>query len=259
MRFRVPLASITAAMVLIGGPNAAIAAGAARPLYYEKQLTKTELEGRTLRELHLMRNWIFARAGNPFRKRWLADYFKGQPWYKPGKAVDERKVSAIDRANAKAIVDYEASLDAAELKRRQTEVLARQKSGKGTAEDAIELRLLSVRFGKWQGGKGDDSGGSPLENPDLLDKQLTAKQLSDLSRRDLRLLRNMVYARRGRAFKSAVLRDYFGNAAWYKPTAQYSDKLLTAVDGRNIRLIKSVETQLGGPMSEKEHGWEYWA
>ena len=38
-----------------------------RQLYYERALTDEDLAGRTLRELSLMRNWIYARAGNPFR------------------------------------------------------------------------------------------------------------------------------------------------------------------------------------------------
>src|SRR5690242_1112822 len=39
-------------------------AGEARPLYYERALTAADLDGRTLRELSLMRNTIFARVGN---------------------------------------------------------------------------------------------------------------------------------------------------------------------------------------------------
>ena len=35
-----------------------------RPLYYTRALTPADLEGRTLRELALMRNTIYARAGH---------------------------------------------------------------------------------------------------------------------------------------------------------------------------------------------------
>ena len=81
----------------------------------------------------------------------------------------------------------------------------------------------------------------------------------DLSRRDLRLLRNTVYARRGRQFRSALLQNYFEQAAWYSSDPAYSDGKLSALDQRNIKLIRSVEDSLGGPLSDKDHkeedGW----
>ena len=54
-----------------------------------------DLEGRTLRELALMRNTIYARAGHPFRKKWLHDYFSAQPWYKP-LAKDTHRTLEVD-------------------------------------------------------------------------------------------------------------------------------------------------------------------
>ena len=54
-----------------------------RPLYYTRPITDDDLIGRSLRELSLMRNTIYARAGNKFRKKWLNDYFSAQPWYHP--------------------------------------------------------------------------------------------------------------------------------------------------------------------------------
>ena len=38
------------------------------------------LDGRSLREHTLMSNWIYARAGNPFRKPWLDTFFRAQAW-----------------------------------------------------------------------------------------------------------------------------------------------------------------------------------
>src|SRR6185436_386622 len=85
------------------------ATAAERPLYYEKKVTQKDLDGRTLRELTLMRNTIYARAGNQFRKKWLRDYFTAQPWYKPtGLNLD--KVSTRDRGNADAITRHENGL-----------------------------------------------------------------------------------------------------------------------------------------------------
>ena len=73
-----------------------------------------------------------------------------------------------------------------------------------------------------------------------------------LSLRDLRLLRNTIYARRGRTFKSLVIRDHFKGMDWYKPRADYDDKLLSRNDVRNIGLIKTVENELGGPLTDED-------
>jgi hypothetical protein len=224
----------------------------ARPLYYERAITKADLEGRTLRELSLMRNTIYARAGNKFRKKWLNDYFSALPWYHPLDQMDEKKLTALDRRNAEAIARYDAAITRADLLDRQAAFLNPQ-----TAEDKIELRLIYMRLGKWAGG--DDQERTALEDPSLLDKQLTLDNLKDFSRRDLRLLRNLVYARHGRPFKSDLLRAYFEAVEWYKADDKYSDALLTAVDRRNINLIRSLEDQLGGPLTDydnkKEDGW----
>src|SRR5215510_16237625 len=73
---------------------------APRPLYYEREIKPVDLKDRTLRELTLMRNTIYARAGNPFRKKWLNDYFSAQPWYHPLAQMDQSKVTTPDRKNA---------------------------------------------------------------------------------------------------------------------------------------------------------------
>ena len=68
------LALVFAATVLGAAAHPA-AADPPRPLYYDRALTPADLQGRTLRELTLMRNTVYARAGHPFRKKWLRDYF----------------------------------------------------------------------------------------------------------------------------------------------------------------------------------------
>lgn len=224
-----------------------------RPLYYDRQITPDDLGDRTLRELTLMRNTIYARAGNPFRKKWLNDYFSAQPWYHPLSAIDQSKVTPLDRKNAEIIANYDGSISRSELLARRQQWLGH---GADTPEGKIELRLLSMRLGEWSGNEDDPT---PLEDPTLLDKQITVDQLSDFSRRDLRLVRNLIYARRGRPFKSTLLQTYFGTLEWYKPDPKYTDARLTPLDKRNINVVLSVEDQLGGPLSDYEHkkeeGW----
>lgn len=245
-------------------PNAKEAAAAPRPperpLYYDRAITQEDLAGRTLRELSLLRNTIYARAGNKFRRPWLNAYFSAQPWYKPLDAMDDAKITALDRANARAIADADASTAKEDLERRRDEVLARGKAGRALPEDAVELSLLSQRLGVWIGGDEKPAEArSPLEDPAQLDRLLRIEELSTLSRRDLRILRNTVYARRGRQFDSPVVREYFKGAAWYKPNGAYHDGLLTEIDHKNIRLVKSMEGSLGGPLHENpDYGKDGW-
>jgi YARHG domain len=226
------------------------------PLYYEREITKEDLEGRSLRELSLMRNTIYARAGNTFRKKWLKDYFSAQPWYHPLDKVDESKITALDRKNAEIIAKYDASLTQDELFQMQNQFI--MGNGASTPEERIEFRLLSARLGKWKGAD-TDADRTPLEDPSLLDKQLTVDQLKDFSRRDLRMLRNLIYARRGRPFHSDLLRAYFQAVDWYKPDPKYTEARLTDLDKRNINVVLSVENELGGPLTDwqhkKEDGW----
>src|SRR5215470_4070960 len=254
MRFAaVPLGLVVwAVIVALGGSTA----GAEdRPLYYDRPLTAADLDGRTLRELALMRNTIYARAGHPFRKKWLHDYFGAQPWYKPLAKDDNSKVAALDRANAKLIAQAEEAPKRPELEKRRDEILGRQRGRTATPEDEVELTILNTRLGQWAAAEADakpPADVSPLEDPSQLDHLITVEQLSNLSRRDLRILRNTVYARHGRPFKSALLQAYFDNMEWYRRDPSFTEKSLTKIDVTNIRLIKSVEDTLGGPMTEDE-------
>jgi len=230
------------------------AAAEPRPLHYDRAIQPADLDGRTLRELTLMRNWPFAQAGQPFRKKWLRDYFTKQPWYKPVAINEVKKLSELDSKNAAAIAKYETNISRDELKKRR-DALA---SGKQDEDARVESMLINRALG---GGKSasPDENRSPLDDPSMLDRLLDVDQLKDLSRRDLRVLRNMVYARHGRHFKSQILQTYFYRMEWYQEDPSYSDAKLSKTDQRNIKLIRSVEDAIGGPMSDdeqkQEEGW----
>jgi hypothetical protein len=225
-----------------------------RPMYYDREMVFEDLDGRTMRELDLLRNTIYARAGNPFRKKWLHDYFTALPWYKPLEKMDEKQLTELDKKNARMIMEY--SLDLGEADLRDTAEKLQQRAFKESlsAEEKIEVRLLSIRLGKWFGAEKDKAEyqPNPLENPARLDQAVTLEDLSDFSRRDLRLLRNTVYARRGKPFTSETLGTYFGDMEWYHSDPSYNEKKLSKTDLQNVAVILSLERTLGGPMSEKE-------
>jgi len=235
----------------------------ARPLYYERALTDDDLKDRTLRELDLMRNTIYARLGQKFRKGWLNDHFSAQPWYEPKDEVDAKTLSEVDLRNAEKIVDFGNAITATVLREHRDVINEKIRGDKATPEDAVEFQLIAARLGEWEGGDTITERRSPLEDPDRLEELLTLDDLSDYSLRDLRILRNTVYARRGRRFNSELLQITFEEKAWYEPRDDYKGKLLTSVDRKNIRMIKSLEEELGGPISDWGHmmdeGWLYGA
>jgi hypothetical protein len=211
----------------------------------------------TLRELALRRNTIYARVGNPFNKKWLHDHFAAQSWYKPLPRAELERLSEVDRRNAALIAEVESSRPAAQLRERKAELLEmRTAQGEGFC-CSLELELVSAALGEYAGDPSvPPSQRSPLEDPDVLERELTAAQISDLSRRDLRLARNTIFARYGRAFQSPILQDWFSQKAWYAVDPKYSDSRLTAVDKANLALLQAREDELGGPLTDDDHAFE---
>jgi tetratricopeptide (TPR) repeat protein len=73
-------------------------------------------------------------------------------------------------------------------------------------------------------------------------KKLTRSDLAGKSKETLRLMRNEIFARYGRPFRSDDLHEYFTKKSWYKVNPNYSDDLLNSIDRHNILLIREVET-----------------
>lgn len=75
-----------------------------------------------------------------------------------------------------------------------------------------------------------------------LDSKLTDADLKDLDKLQLRLMRNAVYARHGRTFKSVDLQSLWECYTWYKKNPNYSDSMLSNIDKYNIDLIQKYES-----------------
>lgn len=73
------------------------------------------------------------------------------------------------------------------------------------------------------------------------DRVVTPAELDGLSKSELRVMRNEVFARHGRIFQSSDLQDYFTLKPWYSRNAAYGDHLLSEVDKENIRIIQEFE------------------
>lgn len=79
----------------------------------------------------------------------------------------------------------------------------------------------------------------PGKYPEGSSRLLNGNDLVGKSSWDLRIMRNEIFARHGRRFKSAELRDYFMNQPWYSP--QFDEVRLTEIETRNVEFLKSYE------------------
>ena len=80
---------------------------------------------------------------------------------------------------------------------------------------------------------------------------LTEEMLRGLSLHELRLLRNEVYARRGRQFRTEWLSQYFYSQPWYEPTEEFKEVELSDTERKNVELIVAYENRLHDELSAK--------
>lgn len=81
----------------------------------------------------------------------------------------------------------------------------------------------------------------------------TPASLVGRSKAELRLARNTVFARHGRAFSSEDLQQHFGAQDWYQVDPSYSDDMLSDAERAQVALIQSFETDAHTP----EDGYEF--
>ena len=80
---------------------------------------------------------------------------------------------------------------------------------------------------------------------ELFENKLIAEtMLRGLSLHELRLLRNEIYARHGRIFKTMWIQQYFGGQSWYDPKEDFKDEDISGSDKTNIETIVAYENKL---------------
>jgi hypothetical protein len=82
-----------------------------------------------------------------------------------------------------------------------------------------------------------------IEERILRGDALQNSDIANLSAYELRVLRNVHFARYGRKYEQPGLGDYFTTRPWYQPNENYSDSMLTATDKANVNLFVSIEKQ----------------
>ncbi|PYS40740.1 MAG: hypothetical protein DMF71_12715, partial [Acidobacteria bacterium] len=82
-------------------------------------------------------------------------------------------------------------------------------------------------------------------------KLISEAQLRGLSLHELRLLRNEVYARHGRIFKTMWIQQYFSFQPWYDQKEDFKDEDLSGPDKTNVETIVAYENQLHNSIGTK--------
>jgi YARHG domain len=82
-------------------------------------------------------------------------------------------------------------------------------------------------------------------------KLISEAMLRGLSLHELRLLRNEIYARHGRIFKTMWIQQYFGGQPWYDPKEDFKDEEISGSDKTNIETIVAYENKLHNSISNK--------
>ncbi len=80
--------------------------------------------------------------------------------------------------------------------------------------------------------------------PDSNTRRLTTSDLAGLTKQQLRLARNEIYARHGRKFQDPEMQAYFNSKSWYRGTVDsniFSENVLNQIEKDNIALIQSLE------------------
>ncbi len=80
---------------------------------------------------------------------------------------------------------------------------------------------------------------------------ITTNMLKGLSLHELRLLRNEVYARHGRAFRAPWLQQYFWSQPWYEQNDEFLDEQLSGSDKLNVETIVKFEDRIHEELGTK--------
>lgn len=82
---------------------------------------------------------------------------------------------------------------------------------------------------------------TPGRYPEASDRYLNKSDVSYLSRYDLKIMRNEIFARYGYIFITDDMRNYFQKQSWYIPRYDDVNNMLNQMEKANIELIKKYE------------------
>lgn len=151
---------------------------------------------------------------------------------------DSEKKIEMDQSELKK---KELELKEKELDIREKEIIKNKERELDLKEKEIQNQKEFIEYlNNTPKNKGTNSN-YPGRFPEGSTKYLSVNEISGMSKYDLRLMRNEIFARHGYIFKSDDLKNYFGNQAWYQPINEDVTNMLSKIEKANIELIKSYE------------------
>lgn len=159
------------------------------------------------------------------------------------KKGDDKKTASEKTTQVEevAVATTAATTQAAEPETQET-VPATQAPAATTQAPAPTTQETTEKKQETQSSNSDD-----FILPDSSSRYLKSSEVSGLSKYELRIARNEIYARHGRKFNDQELQKYFNGKSWYKGTIAPDDfvdeKILSQLERDNIKLIMSFEDQ----------------
>lgn len=123
------------------------------PFTTSRLVTDDDLKDKTLEELRIMRNEIFARHGHTFKSEELKNHFNSQPWYKSTTADATSQLTETEKKN----VDF--------IKRLENKILAT-----ADFDDFFNLFTKAVEAGNVDKLKGLVLFGEMIESPEQFEQ-----------------------------------------------------------------------------------------
>ncbi len=83
---------------------------------------------------------------------------------------------------------------------------------------------------------------TPGRYPEASERYLSSAEIQYMSKSELELMRNEIFARHGYIFtKNEKMIRYFNSQSWYSPTSYDVNNLLSKIEKENVALIKMYE------------------
>ncbi|MDQ3041567.1 MAG: YARHG domain-containing protein [Acidobacteriota bacterium] len=220
---------------------------------------------------------------------WLQKYFEERYWYRANAnysptILNEFERKNLEKFNSKRDADRAVGLSVGDMDKFQNALLPEELLKNLSMND---LRMIRNEFWARHGRKFTTHGFKQMfewrdwykpakdqskiklnaieeQNVKLIEREeaklrekistepITNTMIDGLFVEDLRVLRNEIYAKRGRIFKDPNLQKYFAAQPWYQPNPDFKDESLTETESKNLAIIKEVEEYSISKFSEAE-------
>lgn len=251
-------------------------------LWMNKEIPDEKILPFTAAEWTILIAEFEAVHGKTFSEEWLQKYFDDRYWYKRNPNYNPGMLNATEKKNLAKFIEKKNEARQAEVSRGDMDkfqnVLLKESQLKGLYFS--DLRLIRNEFFARRGKKFTvaayrqafewEDWYKPLKDQSkvklnateeanvklieayenrlrekLQTEVLSEEFFSGMYAEDLRILRNEIFAKKGRVFKDKALQKYFEAQPWYKADPTFTDdrigQVMTEIEIKNIASIRKEE------------------